>query len=308
MNKAIVVGSINRDVVAYVANHPRPGETVITSRGALFPGGKGVNQAVAIARSGGSVSFVGRIGNDGFGQDMQSFLTAEGIDISNIAVVKGAVTGLALITVDADGQNAITVLSGANQYWGDAVAMPAAMAGDCIVCQLEVPLAVVALAFQHGRTCGARTVLNAAPFQPLCADLLAATDILIVNELELTALSGLKCSLAPVDFGHLNSLTGEVLSRGPDLLVVTLGATGCFVHERGATGVFVPGLPVTAIDTTGAGDCFVGTLVAELLMGRATIAAARFANAAAALSVTRKGAASSLPSRHEVEQFLAAPA
>ena len=304
MGKAIVVGSINRDIVAYVPHHPRPGETVLTSRGALFAGGKGANQAVAIARLDGSVKMWGRVGNDAFGAEMRTHLASEGVDTGGIESVAAAPTGIALITVDAQGQNAITVVSGANQLWGDAHIALGAGPQDIVVCQLEIALPIVAESFRQARAAGARTVLNAAPYQPLDDQLLATTDILIVNELELAAFAGAETSIDHDDLARLSRHASDVLARGPSLVVVTLGADGVYLQGTGVQAECIPSNKVVARDTTGAGDCFVGAFVAELLRGQGPQEAAVFANAAAAISVTRDGAAASLPRRAEVARFL----
>ena len=302
---AIVVGSINRDIVAYVEHHPSPGETVLTARGNLFPGGKGANQAVAIARMGGAVSFIGRVGDDVFGAEMRAFMAGEGVDVADVATVAGTTTGLGLITVDASGQNAITVLSGANQTWDTLPSSFHAAARDIVVCQLEIPLPVVLAAFRQAKSAGALTVLNAAPFRPLGLDILDATDILVVNQLEAAALAGRSMRDGFDTALALSERIGLLLDLGPQLVVVTLGADGVCLAGRDVPETRIPGRGVAAVDTTGAGDCFVGAFVAELLRGNDAAAAARTANAAAAISVTRKGAATALPTRTEVEHALA---
>ena len=304
VRKAIVVGSINRDIVAYVEQHPRPGETVLTPRGQLFPGGKGANQAVAIARMGGKVEFIGRVGADVFGAEMRAFLANERVDVAGIVSVEGAMTGLGLITVDAQGQNAIAVVSGANGVWEQTLAPIGALAGDVVVCQLEVPLRVVAEAFRQARDCGARTVLNAAPFRPIDAEILGVTDILIVNQLELAALVGGVTVSGCDERSALRARAGSLLGRGPELVVVTLGAGGVELLGRDIAALAIAGRGMDVRDTTGAGDCFVGAFVAELLRGETVQDAAVFANAAAAISVTREGAAASLPMRDEVLRIL----
>jgi ribokinase len=301
--KAIVVGSINRDIVAYVATHPRPGETVLAQRGALFAGGKGANQAVAIARLGGAVSFVGRVGADAFGREMLAYMSDQGIDTSAIEVVANAPTGLGLITVDATGQNVITVVCGANISWDDATFSLHAEPGDLVVCQLEIPLAIVARAFADAKRAGATTILNAAPFQSLRHDILTTTDILVVNEHELEALCPGK---GGGDVGQLSEAAAAVLALGPKAIVVTLGARGAFVQHADRRTSQLAGRRLVVKDTTGAGDCFVGALAAELMRGRDLHEAAVFANAAAGLSVTREGAANSIPLRAEVEGLLTA--
>ncbi len=301
---AHVVGSINRDIVAYVPHLARPGETVLSTRGALLPGGKGANQAVAIARLGGRCRMVGHIGADSFGADMTAFLAGENVDIAGVKQVAGAPTGFALISVDATSENCITVVPGANAEWPAGLPEFAVATNDIVVAQLEVPLSIVIAAFGRARAAGARTVLNPAPFQPLPDALMALTDILVLNETELMDLAGSKRAIVPTNDTELSGLLTPILALGPSSAIVTLGAAGVFLHQRGSAPVRLPGHTLAARDTTGAGDCFVGALVCELLRGQNTVAAARYANAAAALSVLRDGAAASFPNRAEVDQLL----
>ena len=301
---AHVVGSINRDIVAYVPRLARPGETVLGTRGALFPGGKGANQAVAIARLGGRCRMVGNVGADSFGADMTAFLAREGIDIAGVTQIAGTPTGFALIAVDFGSENCISVVPGANAEWPDGLSAMPVFENDIIVAQLEVPISIVTESFGRARATGARTVLNPAPFQPLPDALLLLTTTLVLNETELTDLASSKRTFDPTDTVALSNLLAPILARGPELAIVTLGAAGVVLQERGRAAVRVPGHSVTARDTTGAGDCFVGALVCQLLRGQDAVAAARFANAAAALSVLRDGAAASYPYRAEVEQLL----
>jgi ribokinase len=300
---AHVVGSINRDVVAYAQRLPMPGETVLGTRGALFPGGKGANQAAAIARLGHTPRLHGRVGADNFGSDMRAFLAGVGVECAYVVVVPDAATGFALITVDDRSENCITVVPGANALWPDGLPAMAVAAGDMVVAQLEVPLAIVIQAFEQARAAGAHTVLNPAPIQPLPAALLALTDVLILNETELAGLAG-RAPSALDGLEKLAEMLSEILTRGPALVVLTLGASGVLVQAKGASPVRLAAHAVEARDTTGAGDCFVGAFVAASLEGHDVAAAARFANAAAALSVTRDGAAASFPGRAEVDAFL----
>jgi ribokinase len=301
---AHVVGSINCDIVAYAPRLPAAGETVLGTRGAFFPGGKGANQAVAMARLGHVPCLYGRVGADGFGRDMRAFLTGAGVECAGVVEVPDVATGFALITVDDRSENCITVVPGANAVWPDGVAALPLTAGDMVVAQLEVPLTVVEQAFQQARASGARTVLNPAPIRPLPDALLAVTDMLILNETELAGLAGHASPPAPEDTEALTRLLVEISARGPALVVLTLGARGVLVQAKGVRSVRLPAYAVEARDATGAGDCFVGAFVADTLNGRHVTAAARFANAAAALSVTRDGAAASFPTRAEVEAFV----
>ncbi len=302
---AIVVGSINRDIVAFAPRLPRPGETVLGTRGALYPGGKGANQAVAIARLGSACRMIGHVGNDTFGTDMTAFLAAEGVDTSNILQVPGVATGFALITVDNLSENCITVVPGANNVWPEGLPTVRMAANDILVAQLEVPMDVVVQGFERARAADARTVLNPAPFHQLPDALLALTDVVVLNEIEIAGLAGLSHTLNPNDETALAKHAIAILAKGPSVVVVTLGGAGVSVHARDAAPVRLAGHKVAARDTTGAGDCFVGAFVHCLLACKDPVAAARFANAAAALSVTREGAAASFPTKRDVEVMLA---
>jgi ribokinase len=302
---AHVVGSINRDIVAYVPRLPRPGETVLGTRGALFPGGKGANQAVAIARLDGPCRMIGCVGADSFGADMRAFLADENIDVSGVAVRDGQATGFALITVDGTGENSITVVPGANHAWPKWGTQLQFAAGDIVVAQLEVPVQVVISAFTSARAVGAETVLNPAPYQSLPDDLMAATSTLVLNETEFAELAGFQGSVDIEDLTALGAQLKRVSGRGPSRVILTLGARGALVWARGEPIVRVSGHRVEARDATGAGDCFVGAFVSARLRGEGFAVAARFANGAAALSVMRDGAAMSYPRRTDVEAFLA---
>ncbi len=285
-----VVGSINRDVVVRVDRHARPGETVAASSLVRLPGGKGLNQAVAAARAGASVSFVGAVGRDLDGEDLVGVLVAAGVDVVGVAVVD-APTGTALVAVDANGENAIVVAAGANHRVDPAAAAALLVGpGDVVVAQLEVPHGVVSAAMRAARAAGGLAVLNAAPARPLPDELLAMVDIAVVNETELEALGGM----------------ATLLSRlGPHgRVVATLGAAGALVAD-GAGEVTIEGRRVEVIDTTGAGDCFVGVVAAGLAAGSSLVDAARVANAAASLAVQRDGAAVSMPTAAEIAALVA---
>lgn len=298
MAAVYVVGSINRDIVAYVEHLPRPGETVIGLRSASFPGGKGANQAVAAARMGARVHLQGRVGADALGQEMTAFLAAEGIDVGGVAIADGAATGLALITVDAASQNVIAVVPGANLAWPQGLGSFQPARGDVVVCQLEIPVDIVMATFEAARTSGATTILNPAPWQPLPPALLHLVDVLVVNEIEMSGITGEP--VEAIEDRALPAVGRALLDRGPGSVIVTLGKAGAMVVERDRRALRIPGRPVRAIDTTGAGDCFVGALAAMLAAGEDLGPAADTANRAAAISVTREGAASSMPRRAEV--------
>ncbi len=303
MPLAHIIGSINRDIVASVDRHPAPGETVLGDKVFKFPGGKGANQAVAVARLGGNARMIGRVGFDAFGSEMIKFLKGEGVDVAFVKAIDTAATGLALITVDAKSENAITVIPGANHVWSGGLGEIRAKPGDFVVCQLEIPLAIVQAAFLQARESGATTVLNPAPYQTLPDPILAATDILILNEIELSQMAGPNVAGQPIDIANpieIGDAANRLTARGPSLVIVTLGRNGALLATRDSGQRHVEGHPVAAIDTTGAGDCFVGAFVAERMAGRSPMDAAAFANRAASISVTRRGAAASFPVRAEM--------
>ncbi len=280
MTAVTVVGSLNVDVVVRADRLPLPGETLLGSSVARLPGGKGANQAVALARLGVPVLLVGAVGADADGALCLSALP--GVDASGVATV-AAPTGLALITVDAAGENTIVAVPGAN-----ALASAPASA-DALVVQLELPLPVVTAAVSVAT---GLVVLNAAPALPLPPELLRLVDVLVVNETEALVVSG--CANVDDALDNLHPL----VRRG---VVVTLGAAGCLVGS--ATGrVRIAGQSVTAVDTVGAGDAFVAALTWALLSGRSLTAAAEIACAAGAIAVTRLGARSS-PTLAELEAF-----
>jgi ribokinase len=288
----VVVGSLNQDLVARVPRIPAPGETVLATGHAAFAGGKGANQATAAARLGARVAMVGRVGGDDFGQRLIAGLQADGIDTQFVTVDGTVGSGLALINVDESGENAITVSPGANSQVGVA---DVAAAGDVIAAasilllQLEVPVAALLAAVAAAR---GTVILNPAPAATLPAELLSAVDILIPNETELALLSS-----QPAATGE--QVVAAAGSIPIDDVVVTMGASGAMVVRRsGATHVAAP--PVTAVDTTGAGDAFCGALAAETARGAYLEAAVRFAVRAAAVAVTRHGAQAAMPTRDEV--------
>jgi ribokinase len=296
LGRVLVLGSINRDLVIGVARHPRPGETVAGTDLREFPGGKGANQAVAARRAGAETMLVGAIGADGFGVAMRAFLEAEKIDLGHLKTVEGLATGVATITVDEHGENAIVVASGANRALTpeDAAALTFAP-GDHVVAQFEVPERFIAAGFTSARAAGAVTILNPAPMLALSQAMLALTDILILNETELEIASG---GTALADEAAIEAAAVR-LCDGVRHVIVTLGAAGCLAATP--TGVIrIPGLPAKVVDTTGAGDCFVGNLAAALSEGLGFPEALTRAGRAAAISVARPGAASSMPYRNEL--------
>lgn len=293
MRKIFVVGSINRDLVVFVDGLPRAGETIFGDRFQQFPGGKGANQAVAASRLGGDVHLVANVGADAFGEAMRDFLAGENIDTSEIAILDTAPTGIALITVDSGSENSIVVVSGANMVWhARDLARLGIKRSDIVICQFEIPLQIIESVFEQAKKVGATTILNPAPVKPASDRMLRNVDYLVVNEVELEALSG-----APVNPGDPDSVYAamtQLHERGPLAIVATLGHRGALFSD--ATGRYgAKGHKVNAIDTTGAGDCFIGGFAAALARSDSVLDAIRFANEAASISVTRHGAASSFP-------------
>jgi len=302
MPNVVVVGSANVDLIAKAARLPRAGETVLGHSLRMAPGGKGANQAVACARLGLPTGFVGRVGRDAFGDLLLRTLAAAGISAEQVVRDAEAPSGVAMIAVDAQGHNTILVAQGANARLTaeDVAAGMAALAADALLLQLEVPLPAVERAAAIARARGTRVVLNPAPACALPAALLRQVDVLTPNQSELALLAG-----RPVgDRAEAEQAARSLLERGPQAVVVTLGADGALVVGAGGAR-HVPGFRVDAVDTTGAGDAFNGALAVALVEGRDLVEAARFANAAGALATTALGAQEALPTRAEVERLLA---
>jgi ribokinase len=300
--KIVVVGSLNMDLVVRLPEIPRPGETLLGGVFRTFPGGKGANQAVASARLGAHVTMIGCIGSDTFGQEMRKTLASEGIATEHILVHPQEATGVALIQVDTQGHNSIAVASGANfRLTGSDVekAMQTIGRFDALVMPLETQLETVYTAAKIASGRGAIVILNPAPAQVLTRELLELVDVLLPNEHEIALMSGVPVhSVADV------SLAVPMLLRlGAKKVVVTMGAQGAVLFDEGQE-LRIPACRVQAVDSTAAGDCFVGALAVGLCEGKSLLAAGEFASAAAALSVTREGAQPSLPFRVEVEQFI----
>ena len=300
MQRIDVLGSVNVDLVSVVERLPAPGETVAGGEMAVLLGGKGANQAIAAARAGGHVAMWGAVGAQSFGLDPIAEIGASGVDVAGLARLGGP-TGAALIAVDGSGENSIVVSPGANARAAEAVD-PSALTGDWLLAQMELPPAFVAEAFQAAKARGARTILNAAPALPPPEGLLEATDFLILNETELAAWSGVTVGEASRQ-PDIAEAAAALAMRPEQTVIVTLGAKGALTFAAGAV-IETPPCPAVVVDTTGAGDCFCGALAARLAEAVPLDAALRFAAAAAAISVGRRGAASSMPRRAEIEATL----
>ncbi|MHC8285440.1 ribokinase [Pseudomonas sp. XS1P51] len=301
--KVVVIGSLNMDLVTRAPRLPRGGETLIGESFATVSGGKGANQAVAAVRLGAQVSMVGCVGSDAYGEELRGALLAEQIDCQSVSTVEGS-SGVALIVVDDNSQNAIVIVAGANGALTPAVIDrfdAVLQAADVIICQLEVPDATVGHALKRGRELGKTVILNPAPAsRPLPADWFASIDYLIPNESEASALSGL-----PVDsLDTAESAATRLIAMGAGKVIITLGAQGSlFANGKRFEHFAAP--KVKAVDTTAAGDTFVGGFAAALAAGKSEAQAIRFGQVAAALSVTRAGAQPSIPTLSDVQAFKA---
>ncbi|QXI18911.1 ribokinase [Pseudomonas hamedanensis] len=297
----VVIGSLNMDLVTRAPRLPTGGETLIGHSFTTVSGGKGANQAVAAARLGAQVAMVGCVGSDDYGVQLRDALLAEQIDCQAVSVVEGS-SGVALIVVDDNSQNAIVIVAGANAAMTPAVidrfdAM--LQDADVVICQLEIPDATVGHALKRARALGKTVILNPAPAsRPLPADWFAAIDYLIPNESEAAALSGL-----PVDsLQTAEKAASHLLAMGASKVIVTLGAEGSlFANGKGFE--HFPAPKVKAVDTTAAGDTFVGGFAAALAAGSSEAEAIRYGQIAAALSVTRAGAQPSIPCLSDVQGF-----
>ncbi|MDT3397816.1 ribokinase [Streptomyces sp. B1866] len=303
----LVVGSANADLVVRVDRRPAAGETVLGSDLAVHPGGKGANQAVAAARLGARTALLARVGDDAYGRMLLDSQRAAGVDTVGV-LVGGAPTGVAVITVDPAGDNSIVVSPGANARLspGDARAASGLLAAARVVSfQLEIPLETVATAVRAARASGSgpRVVLNPSPPAALPSDVLAACDPLVVNEHEARALladpAGRPARTGRRGAGTPAGWAAALLARGPRSVAVTLGAAGALVADRHGAA-HIPGVPVAAVDTTGAGDAFTGALAWRLALGEGLREAARFAVRVGAAAVTRHGAQASYPTPAEV--------
>jgi len=279
MTRITVVGSVNLDFVASAAKLPAPGETVTGATLARHPGGKGANQALAARRLGAEVALVGRVGADGMAAEALALLKRDDVDLSACGTDASAATGVALIAVSADGENQIVVAPGANARF-----TPEALTAfdGALICQLELPVETVAAAVANapGFVC-----VNLAPAAPVPDAIFARADLLVVNEIEA-------------------AFYGEKLHSGAGRVAITYGARGAALFERGEKIAEAPGVKITPVDTTGAGDCFVGALTLALLEGMAPERALAFACAAGAAAATKAGAQPSLPTRAEVDSLL----
>jgi len=297
-----VVGSVNMDLVFRTPRMPAIGETLSGHEFRQIPGGKGANQAVAAARQGADVSFIGCIGDDGFGEHSLRCLTQDGIDVSHLSAVAHTATGVAGIIVTDEGDNSIVLAAGANAALSaEAVeaAQSAITSAQLLICQLETPLSAVARAIQLASQQGVKVILNPAPVQTLSNALLAQVDYLVVNETEASQLSGIPVS----DHDSARRASEKLLERGAAVVLLTMGEQGVCIAEPGGSQ-FIAAIKVDVIDTTAAGDTFVGAFAVGIARGLDIKTASIEAQYTAALAVTKLGAQTSIPQRSEVEQFM----
>ena len=300
--KLIVLGSVNVDHILNVPKFPKPGETLSGSNYKIFFGGKGANQAVAAGRLGANIQFIAAVGNDELGNKIKQQLNNDNINTCSVACIEGQNTGVALILVNAQGENQIAIHAGANaqvtteyllKYKDDIIN------ADAILMQLETPLATIEQAAKLAKQHQTQVILNPAPAQKLSDDLLKHIDIITPNETEAEYLTGIKV-LTEQDAEQAAMILHK---KGIETVIITLGSKGAWVSSA-QRGAIIAGFKVQVIDTIGAGDTFNGMLVTALLEGKTLEQAVKYAHAAGALSVTKPGAQTAVPFRNEVEEFL----
>lgn len=302
MNRIVVIGSSNADLVVNTDRVPESGETVLGNEFIINHGGKGANQAIAAFRIGGSVSFISKVGNDFFGSQMRRHFEEEGMDVSYVFTDISAPSGVALITVDKRAENRIIVVPGANSNLSEEEIDNARLAveqGEIVVLQLEIPMASVRYTVRMAASLGKKVIVNPAPACPLSAELLRDIYLITPNETEAGFLTGIPV----VDEASAQKAAAALLQQGVQNVVITLGSKGALVYNAGVS-MFIPAYQVKAVDTTAAGDVFNGALAVALSEGKTLLDAVGFACAASAISVTRIGAQNSIPFRDELDDFI----
>jgi len=304
MEKVVVIGSLNMDLVAQVPRLPQRGETIAGFQFQMLPGGKGANQAFAVGRLDGTASMIGRVGDDLFGEQLKSSLTSVGVSVDSVLSTPGESTGIALILVETGGQNQIVVAAGANGKLSpnDVRSELERASAQYLLLQLESPLPTVEAAAVQGRRRGMSVILDPTPAVPLSPLLLNSIDVLTPNESEALVLLGSQGESISLD--QAAEVCSKLLALGPSCVILKVGQHGVWFADRNQSKHF-PAPKVHAVDTTAAGDTFNGALATALAEGRSFEMAIPFANCAAALSVTRLGAQASIPSRREVDAMLA---
>jgi ribokinase len=300
MNNILVVGSMNADLVVRSPRFPKPGETISGEDLQIIPGGKGANQAVAAARQGASVLMVGRVGNDSFGPELINNLQRNNVDISHVQTDSQSATGTATIIVDANGQNSIVLSPGGNGKVSPADVDSVSFSDhQLLLLQLEIPIETVLAAARRAKESGLRVVLNPAPGRPLPEELISLSDFIVPNEPELSMLTD-----QPVnDIASAEKAAKIVLERGAQNVIVTLGANGALIVNKEMTR-HIPSFPVEVVDTTAAGDAFIGGFASAVLLNKSLEEAVRYGCACGALATTKFGAQPSLPTKEEVERFM----
>ncbi len=302
MKNIIVVGSLNMDLVVQASRLPLGGETIMGTAFHEIPGGKGANQAVAMARLGASVKMIGKIGKDGFGTSLLSTLKVDGVDTTAVESVEGQSTGVALITLQESGENSIIVVPGANgEVTPEDILRNEAVIREAgiVVAQLEVPIETVAEALKTAKDGGAFTILNPAPAQSLSQEILSHVDLLTPNETELALIS----EMPVTDMLSIRKAAQALIDQGVKALVVTLGSEGSLYLNNKGESLYQKAFVVKAIDTTAAGDSFTAGLAVCINQGMAMSEALEFASKVGALTVQTLGAQSSLPTRDAVAAF-----
>lgn len=301
-SKIVVIGSSNTDMVVMTTHFPAPGETILGGEFLMNAGGKGANQAVAAARSGGEVVFIGKVGNDIFGENSIENIRKEGIDVSGISTDPEAASGVAQIIVDATGENSIVVAPGANHKLnrGDIDnAEDQIRLADIVLIQLEIPVDTILYAAKKASDFGKKVILNPAPATQLPDELFESLYMITPNENETELLTNIKVT----DQTSAAEAAKSLKNRGVKNIIITMGSKGVYVYTDDLKQI-VPAFEVEAVDTTAAGDCFNGALAAGLGRGMDLIGSVRYANRAASIAVTRAGAQVSIPNRKEIESGL----
>jgi len=300
MSNILVVGSLNADLVVQAPRFPQPGETISGNDLQIIPGGKGANQAVAAARQGAAVSMVGRVGGDSFGPELINNLKRNNVDTSGVQIDAGSSTGTAIIVVDSNGQNSIVLSPGGNGRVSDADLESLSFSEyNLLLLQLEIPIQTVLSAARRARASGVKVLLNPAPAYALPDELISLPDFLLPNEGELSLLTD-----QPVnDMVSAEKAAKTLLERGAQNVIVTLGDKGALIVSRTQV-THVDTYQVNVVDTTAAGDAFIGGLASALLQNKSLEEAVRYGCACGALATTKFGAQPSLPVREDVENFL----
>ncbi|WP_127529804.1 ribokinase [Paenibacillus kobensis] len=302
----VVAGSLNMDVVSRVERFPRPGETIRGTDALYSPGGKGANQAVAAARSGAATVMVGAVGTDGFGQQLLGALASDGITVEGVGVKEGS-SGIALVTVDGAGENQIVLCEGANGKVGEEELRQFEQlmsSGAAVLLQNEIPWEANAALMKLASQAGVPVLYNPAPAAPVPDEVLPLLDTIVLNETETETVTG----IAPSDETKLKEAAGHLLAKGVAAVLITLGAAGSYYHDQSGTTVRMPARQVSPVDTTAAGDTFIGAYAAVRYGGASSSQspeeALSYATAASALAVMKPGAQSSIPSRPEVVAWM----